>query len=455
MKHPPIKPGQEGVALLMVMSAVAILAFLLANFTFNTKINKLRVYNQLDSSQARLNAEAGLTMALSKLKLYQLGLNALSKNANLKDQISPRDLESAILQPFVFPVPVDKNEQNLIVRNAIAAFGKSVILEGNLSMTIAPVTGFLNPNSMREPPKAPEDEDNNEPPPADSDDDAAKKPPHLMIEQKLLETLTQSLDEQRETNENFDALFGEVEPELRIKEMKYFITEKGKFNDPLAGDIEILYRDAEKTPKHFPFTSKSELYLLQGWTDSLIDLIKDRISVHDVTIIQLNEISKAQLKVLFPGITDDQIKDFFNYRDGNKEEEMDPHPFKGPEDFREAIVNQLGITDGQSYDDRIKEFETAGIKLGVAGKLFKVISQGTFGRSTYNLTAYIDLPLKPQPKPKKKTTTNPDDQGEVPPDSENPDSSGQPTGTAGETPPAPTEYMEPRVVELITGSSQD
>lgn len=445
--------SQDGVALLMVMSAVAILAFLLVNFTFNTQINKLRVYNQLDSSQARLNAEAGMTMALSKLKLYQMGLNALAKNAALKDKVSPRDLESAILQPFVFPIPINKNEENLIVRNAVEAFGKSVILEGALNMTISPVTGFLNPNSMREPPKSPEDEDNNDP---NQDEENEQKPPHVMIEQKLVETLTEALDEQRENNENFDLIYGEVEPDLRIKEMKYFITEKGKFNDPLAGDLEILYRDAEKTPKHLPFNSKSELYLLQGWNDALIDLIKDRISVHDVTIIPLNEISKSQLKVLFPAITDDQIQDFFNYRDGNKDEEIDPHPFRGPDDFKEAIVNQLGITDAQSFDERIKEFEAAGIKLGVAGKLFKVISQGSFGRSTYTLTAYVDLPVKPQPKPKKKKNpTDPD----FDPDPDNPPTTTDPNAQEGQDPNAPKEtpmeYMEPRIVELITGTSLD
>ena len=76
---------ESGVAILMVMTSITILTFLLADFTFETKINKLRVYNQQDMTQARLNAEAGLTFALAKLRLYQEGFNLLEKNESAKN----------------------------------------------------------------------------------------------------------------------------------------------------------------------------------------------------------------------------------------------------------------------------------------------------------------------------------------------------------------------------------
>ena len=49
---------QAGVALLMVMSSISIMAFLLADLTYETQLNQLRVYNLQDKLQAQLNAEA-------------------------------------------------------------------------------------------------------------------------------------------------------------------------------------------------------------------------------------------------------------------------------------------------------------------------------------------------------------------------------------------------------------
>ena len=52
--------SEQGIALLMVMGVIAILTFLLADFTFETKLNKIKIYNQQDKIQARLNAESQL-----------------------------------------------------------------------------------------------------------------------------------------------------------------------------------------------------------------------------------------------------------------------------------------------------------------------------------------------------------------------------------------------------------
>ena len=110
---------ESGVAILMVMTSITILTFLLADFTFETKINKLRVYNQQDMTQARLNAEAGLTFALAKLRLYQEGFNLLEKNESAKKMVGPRTLETVISQPFLFPIDESLlKKANLIQRNA-------------------------------------------------------------------------------------------------------------------------------------------------------------------------------------------------------------------------------------------------------------------------------------------------------------------------------------------------
>jgi len=113
--------SESGIALLMVMGVIAILTFLLADFTFETKLNKIKIYNQQDKIQARLNAEAGLNMALAKLRLYQEGRNRIEKDDGIKSSFPSSDLESIIIQPFVYPPPLS-SKASIIQRSALDEF---------------------------------------------------------------------------------------------------------------------------------------------------------------------------------------------------------------------------------------------------------------------------------------------------------------------------------------------
>jgi type II secretory pathway component PulK len=75
---------EKGMALLMVMSSIAILTYLLADFTFETKVHQIKAYNAQDRAQARLTAEAGISFSLGKLRIYQELRNRLEKNKNIK-----------------------------------------------------------------------------------------------------------------------------------------------------------------------------------------------------------------------------------------------------------------------------------------------------------------------------------------------------------------------------------
>ena len=158
--------------------------------------------------------------------------------------------------------------------------------------------------------------------------------------------------------------------------------------------------------KHSPLTSISEIYLLQGWNDAIVDLMKDKMTVHEVSIIPINDINENQLKALFPNMGTEQVAEFFEYRDGTPKqgdvEGKEPHPFKSEKDFKQLLVTQLDVLDSGDYDKLSKDFAAAGLRFGVAGKLYKVTSKGEFGRATYTLEAYIDLPIKPQEIKKKK-----------------------------------------------------
>lgn len=454
----PIKPtffnlllkNESGIALILVLGVITILTFVLADFTFETKLNKIKIFNQQDKIQARLNAESGLNFALAKLRLYQEGRNKIEKDENLKTAFPSSDLEAIIIQPFIFPIPISP-KANIIQKTALEEFAKKTLFRGELSVTFTKLSGFLNPNGLRILPDkkavSPDVDAAAEPPPLvdDNDDDQgdpdSKKKTEkadVVIERKLVETLTRLLKDKSDTDEDFHSKYSNVDPTYLVKELKYYVNDSAAFKDSSRPEIEAKFSQKNLSPKHAPMSSIDELYLLPSWDDAIIDLIKDRLSVHEVSVIAINEITIEDLKILFPNINNIQIEEFFKYRDGDEDKKIKGKKFKNAEDFKSAIVGSLAITTDSEYNDRMTELKQAGLSIDTSGKLYKVISRGVYNNAIFNLIAFIDLPIKPVP-PKKKTPPPAGDPAQ--PTDPNPDQK-------KEEKPEPTELLLPRVIEM-------
>lgn len=458
MKTKPIKQtlfkllfnNESGIALILVLGVITILTFVLADFTFETKLNKIKIFNQQDKIQARLNAESGLNFAIAKLRLYQEGRNKIEKDENLKTAFPSSDLEAIIIQPFIFPIPMSP-KANIIQKTALEEFTKKTLFRGELSVTFTKLSGFLNPNGLRILPDkkavSPDVDAAAEPPPAvdDNDDDQgdpdAKKKTEkadVVIERKLVETLSRLLKDKSDTDEDFHSKYSNVDPTYLVKELKYYVNDSAAFKDSSRPEIEAKFSQKNISPKHAPMSSIDELYLLPSWDDAIIDLIKDRLSVHEVSVIAINEITIEDLKILFPNINNIQIEEFFKYRDGDEDKKIKGKKFKNAEDFKSAIVGSLAITTDAEYNDRMTELKQAGLTIDTSGKLYKVISRGVYNNAIFNLIAFIDLPIKPVP-PKKKTPPPAGDPGQ--PANPGPD-------PKKEDKPEPTELLLPRVIEM-------
>ena len=397
--------NESGMAIIMVTTAVAVLTLVLVEFTFETKLNKIRVENQVDRFQAKLNAEAGLRFALAKLKIYKEAWNTLEDNESLKKTVSPSDAEKVVIQPFMYPIPIPASA-SAQQKSALAEFEKDNLLKGELIVTMSPVTGFLNPNSLRvikEKTQGNNEDDNSQ---SDDDGETALKG-YQFMEKTFIDTIDEIVKDKITNDEDFAIKYSNINVELLVKELKYYVNNPKDYDEPEKADIDKIYSQADKTPKHAAFESIDELYMLEGWDDTLVNLIKDRLSVHQVSVININEITENQLKVLFPSMTPFQLETFFKYRDGDQELNTDPKEFKDIEDFKKYLTDQIGAIDTSDFDKRIAEFQKSSISLGVAAKLFKVISKGKFGRTGYQLTAFVDLPVKPTTeKEDKNNTTN-------------------------------------------------
>lgn len=454
--------SNSGVALMMVLGVITLLTFLLADFTFETKLNKIKVYNQQDKIQARLNAESGLNFALAKLRLYQEGRNKIEKDESIKSAFPTSDLESIIIQPFMYPIPSPKGA-GIIQRTALEEFNKKTLFRGEVSVTFTKISGFLNPNGLRLK-TAKTGTDQNKDAAFEEDDEEDEKAAatpgapagadkkkgeraDVIIEKKITETLQRLLKDKSDVDEEFHSKYSNVDPAYLVKELKFYVNDSNQFTDSARPEIEAKFSQKNITPKHGPLASIDELYLLPSWDDALVDLIKDRMSVHEVNVISINELTIQDLKILFPSINDVQVEEFFKHRDGDPDKKIKANKFKNAEDFKTVMVSTLNIVSDTEYQERMSELKQAGLTIDTAGKLYKVNSRGTFNNAVYNVVAYIDLPIKPTPE-KPKT----------------PGSSGTPPGTADEpgvtTPEGgkpgadkdekvqPVELLLPRVIEM-------
>lgn len=437
-------------ALLMVITAITMLTWMLAEFTFETKLNKLKVYNFQDREQAKLTAQAGLNYAMGMLKIYQEARNMIEKNENLKKMINPSDLEQALISmPFVYPIPV--NNPGPIQKSALEEFEEETLLRGQLMVTITPITGFLNPNNLRiPPPKSDEEEQNNQS--QDPQDEENNKEPHKFFEQKIVELITNMMEDEKESDEFFEREYGDIEPEKLVSELKYYVNNPSVIPEEEKALVDDLYQDIRA--KHAPMSSLEEMYQLQGWPDRIINMIKPRLTVHEATVIPVNKIDKEQLRLIFPNISDEQIEEFFRYRDGNPELNEDPNPFKSIDEFKSLVTGNLAIVTTSDYEEREKELKNAGLSIGLAGKLFKVESRGGFERANYNIVAFVDLPVKPEP-PKKPDANQSQNQNQNQNNNQNNNtnqnnnqSNNQNNQQKEEEKKKPEELLPPRVVEI-------
>lgn len=457
---------ESGIALLMVIGVIAVLTFLLADFTFETNLNKIKIYNQQDKIQARLNAEAGLNFALAKLRMYQEGRNKIEKDDNMKSAFPSSDLESIIIQPFVYPVPTPA-KMNILQKSALDEFNKKILFRGEVSVTFTKISGFLNPNALRIQTKEAttkktgdftggDDEENPGDTGDSSDDDEESKDkknekPEIIIEKNMTDTLTRLIKEKSDTDEEFHARYSNVDPAYLIKELKFYVNDLSKFQDSRKPEIESKFSQKNATAKHAPLASIDELYLLPSWDDEIVDLMKGRMSVHEVSVIAINELTTEDLKIIFPNINTVQIEEFFKYRDGDPDKKIKGTKFKNAEDFKKVVVSDLNIVSDSDYQTRITELKQAGLTIDTSGKLYKVNSRGVMNNAVYNVVAYVDLPVKPQPPAKKKASDPKAPEAPKAPtteDDEEPENPGAKKGKKEEEKPQPTELLQPRVIEI-------
>lgn len=435
--------NENGIALMMIMTAMILLMAIFGEFTFESKIARLKATNILDKSQAKLMAESGLQMAMTRLRLYKEAFNTIENNPNAKSTVPAQLLNQLWEVPFIYPIPIGAQASSTLKAN-VEKFAKETFLEGEMNVSIQNISNRLNLNMLRIDMTKfnPESTDEDTSSALDMSDNAILK--DVSIDQSLFFLLKNLIDEKKEKDEAFEDRYPNVNYQEMITTLKYYMSDFGTMNqDPLAFEAETNFQKIPLTPKYGPLSSSSELYAIPGWNDELIELIQNEFSVYPSTQIDFNKLTANMLRILIPNITEDAVNDFFTWRDDPEQ----PQFINSKADFKKYIVDQERLMNETDFEERMKLFEQKGITFGSNPNLFKVVSQGTYNRSVYTLVAYVALP-------KKENAVTPQNPSPIAPNG-SAESGTRTESTRRENPPITpqgsdqkTQLLEPRIIEI-------
>jgi general secretion pathway protein K len=143
-----ILQNQRGVALMMIMTAIILLMAVYGEFTFESKIARLKATNIMDKSQSKLLAESGIQMAMTRLRLYKEAYNAVHNNPNIKGMVQDQLLNQLWEVPFIYPIPIGLNA-NSSFKDSVEKFTKESLLDGEIKVTIQNISNRMNLNMLR------------------------------------------------------------------------------------------------------------------------------------------------------------------------------------------------------------------------------------------------------------------------------------------------------------------
>ncbi len=441
-----ILQNQRGVALMMIMTSIIFLMAIYGEFTFDSKISRIKATNILDRSQAKLLAESGLQLAMARLRLYKEAYNKIQSNSQAKDMVSAQLLNQLWEVPFIYPIPITSNA-GASFKNTVEKFQEESLLDGEMKVSIQNISNRFNLNLLRmDMAKFNPDTIYIDANSAIDLGQTADRSTDVSIPQTIYNIVKINVDHKKEKDENFDSRASSINYQDMISNLKFYISDfQSLGQDPMSGEAESHFQSVPLTPKYGPLGSASELYSIPGWGDEIIELVQNEFTAHPSSQIDLNKITATMLKILIPTInTEEEVQEFFTYRDDPER----PKFFNSTEDFKKYIVDIARLMNSANFDERIQLFQAKGVSFGPNPNFFKIVSEGTFNRSNYTLVAFVSLPIQESvttaPNTNNTNTTNNSSDGNTDSNSTNTSTNTNNASTAKQS----SQLLDPRVIEI-------
>lgn len=419
--------NQSGVALFMVMAALTILVIIVTEVSYVAAVNRKMADNAQDQLKAHYLAKSALKLSLLRLSAYQQIKGYLGQAGNAVPV--PKGLVEKVWNfPLMFPIPVEIPGLTLQAKDQITKFQNESGLQGTFTAVIQSRSTGWNINSVIETfaksaaQTKPSPSPSPTPPPAGGQSNPQATPtPNPGATQfdpeaarkALRDFLAQILQNKFVADPDFAEEYRDFNIDEFVDYLYAWVDRKyeGRF-----GGRETI------PPKQAPMFSLSELHMVYGVDDKIYDLFAPVLTTSLGQGININTMDAVVLQALIPVINEEEIKDFFEFRDSM---EMD-NLFKTPEDFFKYLLQNVSIFrgDAQEIERFKKQLAERRIELITDETQFKITVQAQVNQATQVLEAEVSLV-----PPRNTGTGGP---GGTVPGNPNPTPPGQ---TPGDTPP--------------------
>lgn len=414
------KKDRKGVALLIVLSAMATLSIFVGEITYTAQINQKLAYDRLDQVKAQALAKSGLKIALLRIRAYSEIKKFISKAtagtgasaADVSSVIPKSVVEKIWSEPITVPFSGDISGLPLTIKDALSKFRKDSNMEGKLYISIQAQSNKFNLNSIlpqfasqpAPPPAKPAGTGSTTPPgtttpPAASGATGAdgKPAPVQYDPEKAKAALTEQIKTTFNKRFETDQKFRDDYRSYRIEDLV----------EDIFGWSDLAYdsRREQSAPipfKRAPFYNISELHYLQSMDDEVYDLLADQFSAGVGSSINVNTIKEPVLRAMVPQMTDDEVKKFFEFRDSSgsnagtttaAQASGDDNSFKSPDDFFKYLkekVQAFGGSDSKIGDLK-NSFAARGIELTTDETNFLVHIEATVQQTKRTLEAMVSM----------------------------------------------------------------
>ena len=381
----PSENGREGgVALFMVISAMTILAMLVTEFTYIAQVNSRMAFDSLDQVKAHYLAKSGFKISLIRIRAYQ-NLKALASKSGAGAMIPKGLLEKIWNFPFFYQITTNLPGMTTTEKDQINEFTKAAAIDGRFSANIESESSKYNLNSVLSPFVAqasptPTPTSSASPTPTQAQTTPTPTPTFNTEEaQKSLATyVTQILNNKMESDEEFAA-------EYRDLKFPEFIDNLISWVDPAHERSSAP--SANFTPKGGPFYSLSELRMIEPIDDRLYDVLAPNFTVSAVPGLNANTVKDLTLKAVFPQFTNEEIKEFFKFRDSTEAD----NAFKTEDDFFGYLKSNVAAFRGsdEAINTLKEELKRRNIRIVTEETHFKIVVQATVNQATRLLEAQV------------------------------------------------------------------
>ncbi len=377
----------QGMALMMVMSSIAVLSLLVTDFVYITQVSQAISYGGVDQAQAHYLAKSGLKLSLLRLKYYKQALNLASVGGKTGQGMIPKAaLEKLWSFPFYYPFPTNLPGMSIGDRDIIKKFEKESGLEGKLSATIESESTKYNLNSLI-PGFGPSAPPSAAPPPRPMGD------PNKMSNQAdpqaartaMEETIRQIIFQKTQSDPDFGAIYRDFRvPEL-VDQMAAWADRKYERRTAPSRDPVPM--------KRAPFYSVAELHNLSMMDDELYQLLSPQFTTgYLANEINVNHIKEPVLRSLVPGMTKEEADEFFKIRDSDAAD----NTFKRADDFFAYISKFVAAYKGndRGLNELKDSIKKKNITIITDESVFKITVQATVNSATRTIRAWVRLEEK-------------------------------------------------------------